>query len=71
MTFDEYVEDEKEKAKKLGKAEGIKEGLAKGKAEGEMNQKISIAKEMLSNDEPLDKIIKYIGLTEEEILKLK
>ena len=63
MTFDEYVEDEKEKAKKLG----IKEGLAKG----EMNQKISIAKEMLSNDEPLDKIIKYIGLTEEEILKLK
>ena len=59
MTFDEYVEDEKEKAKKLG----IKEG--------QMNRSISIAKEMLSNDEPLDKIIKYTGLSNDEILKLK
>ena len=67
MTFDEYVEDEKEKAKKLG----IKEGLAKGKAEGIAENKLTIAKEMLSNDEPLDKIIKYTGLSEEDILKMK
>ena len=67
MTFDEYVEDEKVKAKKLGKAEGIREGLAKG----EMNRNIAIAKEMLSNDLSIDMIQKYTGLSEEEILKLK
>ena len=71
MTFDEYVEDEKEKAKKLGKAEGIKEGLAKGKAEGEMNQKISIAKKMIKSNMSIDVISEFTGLTKDEILKLK
>ena len=71
MTFDEYVEDEKEKAKKLGIKEGLAKGIEEGTAIGKMNQKISIAKEMLSNDEPLDKIMKYTNLSEEEILKLK
>ena len=59
MTFDEYVEDEKEKAKKLG----IKKG--------QMNRSISIAKEMLSNGLSIDMIQKCTGLTKEDILKLK
>ena len=59
MTFDEYVEDEKEKAKKLGKAEGIAEN------------KLTIAKEMLSNGLSIDMIVKCTGLTENQILKLK
>ena len=67
MTFDEYVEDEKEKAKKLG----IKEGLAKGKAEGIAENKLTIAKEMLSNGLSIDMIQKCTGLTKEDILKLK
>ena len=66
MTFDEYVEDEKEKAKKLG----IKEGLAKGKAEGIAEYKLTIAKEMLSNGLSIDLIQKCTSLTKEDIQKL-
>ncbi len=41
--------------------------LEKGKIEG----KIEIAKEMLKDNEPVEKIIKYTGLTEKEIKELK
>ena len=42
--------------------EKIEEGIEKGR--------IEIAKEMLDDNEPLEKIIKYSKLTKEEILKL-
>jgi predicted transposase/invertase (TIGR01784 family) len=45
------------------KEEGIIEGIEKGK--------IEIAKEMLKNNEPIENIIKYTGLTEKEINELK
>ncbi|MFW5852259.1 MAG: PD-(D/E)XK nuclease family transposase, partial [Bacteroidota bacterium] len=41
--------------------------LEKGKIEG----KIEIAKEMIKDKEPVDKIMKYTGLTENEINELK
>ena len=38
--------------------------------EGREEERIEIAKEMLKDNEPLEKIIKYSKLTKEEILKL-
>jgi len=49
-----------------GKAEGLAEGEAKGKAE----EKIAIAKEMLADGMPIDKIAKFTGLTTAEIKAL-
>ena len=52
---------------KEGKKEGIKEGMEKGR----YKEKVSIAKGLLKDHIALEKIIKYTGLTEEEILNLK
>jgi predicted transposase/invertase (TIGR01784 family) len=49
-----------------GKVEGIIEGKIEGKAEG----KIEIASFMKAENESIEKIIKYTGLTMEEIEKL-
>ena len=46
-----------------GEAKGLAEGLAKGKAEERMNN----AKNLLSNNMPLDIIIKSLHLTDKEI----
>lgn len=45
-------------------------GYKKGKEEGEKEKTIKIAREMLKNNENIEKIIKYTGLTQEEIEKL-
>ena len=44
---------------------------AKGKAEGKAEVQMKIAKEMLADNEPLTKIIKYSGLTSDAIAELK
>jgi predicted transposase/invertase (TIGR01784 family) len=49
-----------------GKVEGIIEGKIEGKAEG----KIEIASFMKAENESIEKIMKYTGLTKEEIEKL-
>ena len=46
---------------------GFKEGVEIGKAERD----IEIAKEMIADNEPIEKIVKYTGLTPEQIKKLK
>ena len=43
------------------------EGLMEGKAEG----KIYVAKNMLNEGEPIEKVIKYTGLTYEEMEGLR
>ena len=43
----------------------------KGEKKGRIERNIEIAKEMLKENEPIEKIIKYTGLTEEEINNLK
>ncbi len=53
--------------KKEGKIEGIQEGIEKG----EVKKAEKVAKEMLKENEPINKIIKYTGLTEEEINNMK
>lgn len=46
------------------------EGKAEGKAEGKEELKIEIARQMLLEGEPIDKIARFTGLTKEEIEKL-
>jgi len=55
-----------EEALEVSKEEGLEEGLAKG----EMRKTIEIAKIMKDNNEPIEKIVKFTGLTEQEIEKL-
>jgi predicted transposase YdaD len=50
-----------------GKIEGLKEGEKKGKIE----RNIEIACEMLKDNEGIEKIMKYTGLTEKEIQNIK
>ena len=47
------------------------QGKIEGKVEGKIEGKIEIAKEMLKENEPVLKIIKYTGLSEREINELK
>lgn len=51
----------------LGRREGHEKGLAEGRAEG----RAETAKMMLEDGEPISKIMRYTGLTEEEIEKLR
>ena len=46
------------------------EGLAEGRASGLSEAKIEIAKQMLKSGESIDVIIKYTGLSKEQIDKL-
>lgn len=48
----------------------IIEGRIEGKKEGKKEGKIEIAKNMLMENEPIDKIARYTGLAKEDILKL-
>lgn len=47
------------------------EGLAEGKAEGKDMRSVEIAINMLKDDEPLDKISRFTGLSQDDIAKLK
>ena len=46
------------------------EGKAEGKAEGKVEGKVEMAKLMLSDKEPIEKIVKYTGLSRREIERL-
>lgn len=54
----------------LGRKEGEKIGIEKGKSEGKDERNIIIARSMKQNNEPIDKIVLYTGLTKEQIDKL-
>ncbi len=68
-----------EKGKAEGRAEGMEKGMEKGKAEGRAEgiqqgiekEKLEIAKRMLEAEEPIEKIIKWTGLSKEAIDKVK
>jgi len=49
---------------------GLEKGLKKGKREGKKEGKIEMAKLMKKKGEPIEKILEYTGLSEEEIEKL-
>lgn len=60
-------EEKYNQGREEGKAEGIEEGLEKGK----QNEKIEIAKNLLSINLPIEQISKATGLSKEEIEKLR
>lgn len=64
----EVAAEEKGLAK--GLAEGLEKGLAEGRAEVEVSKAISVAKEMKDDGMPVDLIVKYTGLSEDEINSL-
>jgi len=53
------------------KRTAYEKGIEKGIEKGEVKKAERVAKEMLNDNEPIEKIIKYTGLTEKEISKLK
>ena len=54
-----------------GKEAGYSSGISDGINKGSKEKSIEIAKNMLEEDVPLDKIAKYTGLSIEEIEKIK
>ena len=60
----------KEEGIKEGLLKGKREGLLKGKREGIQERNLSIAKSMLLDKEPYEKIMRWTGLSKKEIEKL-
>ena len=55
----------------LGMAKGKQEGLAEGMEKGMNQRSLDIARNMLADGVDLNLIMKYSGLTQEQIEKLK
>ena len=60
--FDEGLEE--------GMIKGIEQGIEKGIEKGALQEKISIAKNLLKNGTPIDIIISVTGLSKEQIESL-
>ena len=54
-----------------GMEKGMKEGLEKGRAEGMNQRSLDIARNMLADGVDINQIMKYSGLTQEQLEKLK
>ena len=52
-----------------GMKKGMKEGLEKGRAEGMNQRSLDIARNMLADGVDINQIMKYAGLTQEQIEK--
>ncbi len=72
---EEGLEEGREKGLKEGMQQGIKQGIKEGKKEGiregSKQSTIEIAKKMLHNNENIETIMKYTGLSKNEIEALK
>jgi len=75
--YELYVEKKHARAEGLeeGRAEGREEGRAEGRAEGRTEGADAKAREMalamLMDNEPIEKIVKYSGLSEKDTLELR
>ena len=56
---------------RMREAKARQEGLAEGHSEGRNDERIAVALDMLANDEPLEKIVKYSHLTQEKVVELR
>ena len=52
---------------KEGKAEGLNEGLTKGISQGVHQQAVSTARKMKDANTPIDSILRFTGLSAEEV----
>ncbi|SMC61381.1 RpnC/YadD family protein [Pedobacter nyackensis] len=67
MGTEEYLLQKREaEGIQIGEAKGIAKGISKGRHD----EALDIAREMLAEEEPLEKIIKYTKLSIEEIQSL-
>lgn len=73
IAYNRYVNESLKQRDYIVSAEqkGIEKGIEKGREEGEEKKAIAMAKEMLINNEPIEKIVKYTKLTIEKIEQLK
>lgn len=53
-----------------GLKEGMKKGIEEGIKEGKEQITLQFAREMKANNEPIDKIVRYTGLSKADIEKL-
>ena len=67
----EAIEEGRAEGRAKGRAEGLAEGRAKGRVEGRAEGRAEVAREMLADGMPVDKIAKYTELSIEEIAALK
>ena len=71
MGTEEYLLQKREaEGIQIGEAKGIEKGIAKGISKGRHDEALDIAREMLAENEPFEKIIKYTKLSIEEIQSL-
>ena len=57
-------------AKFEGREEGLAEGLAEGREEGRVEERLETARRMRSDGLSMEMVVRYTGLSEEEINKL-
>ena len=75
--YELYVEKKNARAEGLaeGRAEGLAEGRVEGRAEGRVegrdDERTAVALDMLADNEPIEKIVKYSHLPESKILELR
>jgi len=61
------IREEKKQIREQGWKDGLADGKSVGKMEGRVEGRVEVAKMMLQNGEPLEKIKLYTGLSEEQI----
>jgi len=59
-----------QEGRREGRLEGRREGRREGRLEGRLAREVEIARSMIANGEPVEKIIRYTGLTQAEIDRL-
>jgi predicted transposase/invertase (TIGR01784 family) len=67
--YERFIEQERYEESLI--VSNYKVGEIKGKMEGKMEQQLEIATQMFHDGEPIDKIMKYTGISKEAIQKLK
>ena len=70
-SLDTAMEQGFEKGREVGREAGLAEGRVEGRAEGITSQRLETARSMLADGLPLEKIMRYTGLSKEEIDKLQ
>ena len=61
--YKKNLNEKYDEGRESGLVEGRKSGLAEGEVNGSNKEKLAIAKLMLQGKESLDKIVKYTGLS--------
>ena len=67
----DFLASLKVRARKEGLEEGRAEGKAEGKIEGRDDERVATALDMLADNEPVEKVVKYSHLPEEKVLELR